>query len=143
MSKESLAALIDGCNHAAVQKIFAESMADNLVIMYMERTDDDLLCVRGPANSYAAFGLSAWGGVIRLDSHGAAMEEPPERDRAVLARYGALGVVLERYNSALEFRYMWSEPIKAWAVTCAIPVAHFDVISGDRIYCQEIGRAHV
>ncbi len=131
MTKESLAALLNGreyCNEITAAEE-ADAMAAGLLVIF--GSSDDLTELRGALYDEAG----AYGGAThRIDAKGLVpdWDSVDHDDEDECADYFA------RKNGGFEVEAKWAEGDYSWVIEASVPYAPFDIVEDNEKYCRGI-----
>ncbi len=131
MTKESLAALLNGreyCNEiTAIEE--AEAKAAGLLVIF--GASDDLTELRGALHDEAG----AWGGAThRIDAKGFV----PDWDSVDHDSEDECADYFARKSGGLKVHAKWDESGYSWVIETTAPYAPFDILEDDEKYCRGI-----
>lgn len=130
MTKEDLAAQIDGREYGAelTEEESAQAKANGLVVVF--GASDDLMEFRGAI--YDEQGVYD-GGTALIDGSGLLPEREQIEDDATLEDW------VERRKTAKTIEALWAEEGDySWTYKTSIPHATFEIVEGDDAYCRGI-----
>lgn len=131
MTKEQLAALLNGREYGDEITKDEENMALVLGLVVIFGAGDDLIEFRGKWHD--EIGCSN-GYELAVNKSGPVLE-PDDDEREVLKKFGVLDVIAK---GGRKIKAIWSRDPYSWQYETDIPHAMFDVLEGDEKYCRGI-----
>lgn len=135
MTKEELAASLDGREYGDEMTRAEEKAAkdNNLVVLF--GASDDLVELRGAIYDE----VGAYDGVtLYIDKTGRLLPSISDEDEEVLERYNVLDAARIAILGAIHVDAVWGEGVYSWAFITVAPHASFDIMEDEEKYCRGI-----
>ncbi len=135
MTKEQFAKLITGRSLGDELSKEEDALAKKNGLMVVFGASDDLIEFQGACYDEQ----SAPGGFL-VSPAGFIYPEMTDDDREVLERHGVLAAAKLKRAGAIKVEALWCAEKNGpdWTYLCSVPVATFDVMDDDSVYCRGI-----
>lgn len=136
MTKESLAALLNGREYGEEITDAEEAQAKSSGLVAIFGASDDLCELRGAINDEVG---AYEGAAPYVSADGKLLIEVADDDEDTLKTYGVLDVARDRIAKATRIDVEWCKvPGYSWTLTTNAPHATFDIMEGADKFCRGI-----
>lgn len=131
MTKEELAARLNGREYCEEITESEESLAEKSGLLVVFGASDDLIELRGAICDEA---YCYDGGTVRI-KNGNFMESPNRDERETLKKYGVLEQAM---SGGFTIDAIWDEDGWSWQYRTSVPHATFEIFDDGEMYCRGI-----
>jgi hypothetical protein len=137
MTKEEMAALLDGSEYPMEMDSHEEKAAKQARLLVVFGASDDLCELRGVIRDEV--GCYGSGG-FRVSRDGKLLVTPDRDESEVLAKFGLLGTLMDQHTAAISVEACWcaEKGGPSWTYRTTEPHATFNVMEDGEVYCRGI-----